>query len=138
MGIPTRPNRTNLLLLATAPLVELPVVATVTTAFPEVAAASVLGSPGTQIVLIAAFCLTLMGVILAWLPAPPALGTQWAVGGSLCVLAGVAAVPMVGFLASGRWTVHGILLANCVIFMFMIAKQVARGTAPAPASADRR
>lgn len=138
MVVPARPNRTNLLLLAAAPLVELPVVTVVATALPEAAAESVFGSPGTQVALIAALCATLVGVVLAWSATPPSLGAQWVVGGSLCVLAGVAAVPMVGFLVSGRWFGPGILLAHCVVFMFLIAKQVARGAPSARASAGRR
>lgn len=138
MVVSARPNHTHLLLLATVQLIELPMVATVVTAFPEVAAASVFGSPGTQAVLIAALGASLWGVALAWSPAPPTPGMRRAVGASLGALAGVLAVPAVSLLISGQGSVQGILLAQCVIFMIIIAKQATRGAAPAPTSASSR
>lgn len=137
MVVSTRPNHTNLLLLGAAPFLELPGVAVIVAAFPEVAAASVLGSAWTLAVLVAAFGVSMWGVALAWSPSAPTAGTRRAFGASVCVLCAVLAVPTAGFLISGRWLVPGILLAHSGLNLILIARQAIRGVAATPAPAGR-
>lgn len=136
MVLSARPNRTNLL-LGVVPVLELPGVALILATFPEVAAASVVGSAWTLAILVAAFGVSMWGVALAWSPAAPTAGTRWAFGASAGVLCAALAVPAASFMIGGRWLVPGILLAHSGLNLILIARQVTRGVAAMPAPAGR-
>ncbi|TDC43819.1 hypothetical protein [Micromonospora sp. KC213] len=122
----SRLSRTSLLLWAVGPVLELSAVAAATAVFPEVAEASVFGSPWTEVVLIGALCATLVGVLMARRSSGPSSGRRWGVAAVLWILAGVVALVTTWFFMSGRWLVYGVLLAHSAVSMFVIAQQVTR------------
>ncbi|MEJ3742797.1 hypothetical protein WEI85_05865 [Actinomycetes bacterium KLBMP 9797] len=91
----------------------------------EVASATLLGSPATQVVAGVASGVTVLGVVVAW-PISVSARTRWWVAWLQVVAAGVTAMLAVDFLTSGKYAAAGVLLVQSTVFAAAIAFRIAR------------
>jgi hypothetical protein len=110
-----------LALLFVTAVIELFVVAFASAGFDEVADASPFGRPGTAIVAVVVAVVALIGTVVAWRGAAPAIRTVTAI----LVSVGVGIVALMAFffvVAGGTPIIFAILLALTAISMGMIGR----------------
>ena len=119
------PRRSDALVLAVAPICELPGLAVVVSWSEELAARSPLASPGTQIALLACLAVIVVAVVLSW-RAHPGRPVPRAMPSLLWVVTGALGALTFWFFTPGVALMMAILLAHSTFSTAMLATRIAR------------
>ncbi|WP_433344205.1 hypothetical protein [Micromonospora sp. CA-111912] len=123
---------TLLVLWVVGPIFELPVTVMAVSSFPEVAADAAFGSPGTQVVLAAAFVMALLAAGVSWAEKQVSKTVQCGAGVVSWAAAGLVAAVMLGFLVGGEWVVFGVLLAHSAASLGVLGWLAVRSASNVP------
>jgi hypothetical protein len=123
VGGPTTGNRTLLVLWGFIASIGFAATALVSAVSENVASSALLGVPGTQVVVGAAYAVTVWGVVVAW-SVDVSAGVRRLTVLLLMAAACATTVPTIGLLASGDYTGIGIVLLQSAIFVVVLAGRV--------------
>lgn len=118
-----RGSRTLLVLWGFIAGIGFAATAWVCTVSEDVAGSALLKVPGTQLVMGAAFAITVWGVVVAW-PVNVSVGARRLAVLLLITVAGATTVPAIGLLLSGAYAAMGIALLQAAIFVVVLAGRV--------------